>query len=536
MRYFRTRMRSTRFLLVSAAVGIVVLAGAAVATASLVGYPTDSVTVMTGCLTTNGTGAGNIVNVAASPSNPSKACGSNQKLVHLSGGTITRVTAGSGLTTTGSGGTGGSGYVDNGFASLGLLPGFALPQACSAGQFPDWGGVSGTWGCGTDQNTTYSAGTGLDLSNANAFSINSAYQLPQSCSSGQIPGWNAQTLAWACANDQNTTYSGADFALSGHDCPAGQFVSGINASGGLKCAAPTIDDLQGSACTFNGQPATLDISTDNTTGAVTMNCSAGHIYWTNNGGGSVGRSNLNGTGVNENFIQFSSLHSQPIGIDLDSNHIYVTSPTLGPNCVARANRDGTGLNECFMSVAGSGQADGGASPWGVAVDSGHIYWSNFFDAIGRSNLDGTSPSTLISSDFDNVFLPWQIAVNGSHIYWANDGGDSIGRANLNGGSVTTLITGADHPSGVAVDGSHIYWTNSSANTIGRANLDGTGVNQSFITGASSPDGVTVDGNHIYWANHSGGTIGRANLDGTNADQSFITGAIAPSDVVVTSEN
>ena len=269
MRYFRTRMRSTRFLLVSAAVGIVVLAGAAVATASLVGYPTDSVTVMTGCLTTNGTGAGNIVNVAASPSNPSKACGSNQKLVHLSGGTITRVTAGTGLTTTGSGGTGGSGYVDNGFATLGLLPGFSLPQNCGSNQVAKSSG-SNTWACANDANTTYSNGTGLDLSNTNEFSLNSNYQLPQNCTSGQFPDWGGQT--WACGNDQDTTYSGTDFATSGQDCQAGEFVTGIDGNGALKCAQPTVAELQGSPCTVNGQSSTLAVSTDNSSGVVTMTC------------------------------------------------------------------------------------------------------------------------------------------------------------------------------------------------------------------------------------------------------------------------
>jgi hypothetical protein len=213
-------MRGRRFLLVSAIVGLVVLGGSAIAYAA---YPTNSVAVMTGCLTTSGTGSGNIVNVAMG-TNPAKACGGNQKQIQLSGGTITRVTAGTGLTTSGSGGTGGSGYIDNGFASLGLLPSFALPQNCTSGQFPDWGGT--TWGCGTDQ---------------------------------------------------NTTYSGADFATSGQDCPAHQFATGIDANGALKCAKPSLGDLQGSPCTINGNQSTLQVSTDQTTGAVTMTCTRPYL-------------------------------------------------------------------------------------------------------------------------------------------------------------------------------------------------------------------------------------------------------------------
>jgi hypothetical protein len=267
MRYFRKRIRSRRFLLVSAIVGLVVLGGSAIAYAA---YPNNGVAVMTGCLTTSGTGSGQIVNVAMG-TNPAKACGANQKQVQLSGGTITRITAGTGLSTTGSGGTGGTGYINNGFATLGLQDSYALPQNCGPNQVPDWGGIENPkWICANDQNTTYSASTGLDLSNSKAFSIDSTYQLPQSCQNGQIPGWTGS--AWICADDQNTTYSGKDFATSGQDCPAGQFATGIDGNGALKCAQPTVDDLSGSPCNFDGHTSSLQVKTDGVTGAVSITC------------------------------------------------------------------------------------------------------------------------------------------------------------------------------------------------------------------------------------------------------------------------
>jgi len=205
MRDFRKRMRSRRFLVVSAVVGVVALAGTASVAYAV--YPTDSVTVMTGCLTTSGTSAGNIGSVAVGLT-PAKPCGSNQKLIHISGGTITSVTAGTGLT-----------------------------------------------GGGSD---------------------------------------GAVTL-----NDQDATYNGTNFATSGQDCPAHQFATGIDAKGVLKCAQPALSDLQGAACTANGQQSTLDVTTDDTTGAVSMTCQplTGNLDTTATLGPGVTLPVLNGTQV-----------------------------------------------------------------------------------------------------------------------------------------------------------------------------------------------------------------------------------------------
>lgn len=58
----------------------------------------------------------------------------------------------------------------------------------------------------TDEDTTYSAGTGLDLSST-TFSILNAFQLPQSCSDGEIPEYNSTSGGWSCGVD-NSAASG----------------------------------------------------------------------------------------------------------------------------------------------------------------------------------------------------------------------------------------------------------------------------------------------------------------------------------------
>jgi hypothetical protein len=254
------------------------------------------------------------------------------------------------------------------------------------------------------------------------------------------------------------------------------------------------------------------------------------VYWANDpndNGTTIGRANLDGSGVNASFITGTSgAHN----LAVDGAHIYWAN-CGGSGCagatIGRANLDGTGVNETFITGAS------GAS--GVAVDGGHIYWANLSSGtIGRANLDGTGVDQSFITGASN---PHSIAVDGAHIYWSNFGGTTIGRANLNGTAVDqSFITGASAPTGVAVDAAHVYWSNFTGNTIGRADLAGTGVDQSFLT-ASAPNGLAVDGAHIYWGNCgdstcTGTTIGRANLDGSGVNQSFISGVSGPSGIAV----
>jgi hypothetical protein len=255
------------------------------------------------------------------------------------------------------------------------------------------------------------------------------------------------------------------------------------------------------------------------------------VYWANfgtpgsGGGTTLGRANLDGSGVNESFITGASGASLPA---VDASHIYWTN--FNTNAVERANLDGTGVNPSFIT--------GASAPLGMAVDGAHVYWANCGSpscpgaTIGRANLDGTG----VNQSFVTGQSVTGVAVDAAYIYWSDFQGGTIGRANIDGsGANNNFITGAIKPGGVAVDGTHIYWVNwneGGGTTIGRANLDGSGVNQSFITGASGPCGVAVDSAHIYWGNLSINAIGRANLDGSGVNQSFITGANGPCGVAV----
>jgi virginiamycin B lyase len=249
------------------------------------------------------------------------------------------------------------------------------------------------------------------------------------------------------------------------------------------------------------------------------------IYWANHNDGTIGRANLDGTGVNQNFIinagvptgvaadgshiywgsvgeidranldgtRDDSFHidaHDPQGIAVDSSHIY----WVDGGQVQRANLDGTGAE----GMVGLGPATGG-----VAVDSSHIYWADRLNhTIGRANLDGTGVNQNFVTDAGTVFgrvefdAPTGVAVNGSSIYWGV--GDFVRQADLATGMSPRTLGGGHHPWGVAVEGSHTYFTNQSSNTVGRGNLDPGGFNPNFIVLPNIGDtgnlwGVAVDG-------------------------------------------
>lgn len=217
---------------VVAASCVVLLFGGSFAQA---GHSAGTIEDYTGCLKDDG---GMITSVKRG-SSPDKPCPPGYSQIHVSGGDISEVVAGTGL-------TGGS---QNGKATLSLASSFVLPQSCADGLVAQWNATAEEWGC---FNATYTAGTGLGLT-SNQFSIGSTYQLPQACAAAQVAKRNPTTGAWECATDEDTTYSGADFATSSQSCPRGEVTTGIGSTGGLNCAIDKDTTYSGANFATSGQ-------------------------------------------------------------------------------------------------------------------------------------------------------------------------------------------------------------------------------------------------------------------------------------------
>jgi virginiamycin B lyase len=209
-----------------------------------------------------------------------------------------------------------------------------------------------------------------------------------------------------------------------------------------------------------------------------------------------------------------------------------------PGAIGRASLDGTGVENRFI--------EGTLLSSGVAVDDEHIYWSNDYTvsedgrslpaAIGRANLDGTGVNQRFIPVGQPAHVPCGVAVDDSHIYWADSSAHTIGRADLDGTDVNRdFIPDADASCEIAVDGGHLYWT-SFAGAIRRADLNGANLDKDFIPPFSTPQGgnrirgLAVSAAHIYWSRVTvstsltpiSNTIGRANLNGNGVDQDFLT--------------
>jgi hypothetical protein len=196
---------------------------------------------------------------------------------------------------------------------------------------------------------------------------------------------------------------------------------------------------------------------------------------------------------------------------------------------------------------------------GVAVDAKYIYWANpSLGTIGREELGNPasiepafiSPGPVEFEIEAGVFeevesSPRYVAVDAGHVYWTNtgrtnpesgqplDGGGTIGRADIEGtpGSIEAdFIRGASNPQGIAVDAGHVYWANAANNSnkaaIGRAEIDGGEVEQTFFRTefGKTPQGVAVDGSHVYFnANdeNSDSYLERISLEGGEEEFTFI---------------
>lgn len=166
----------------TAVVALTVLAGTAFAALG------DTVKTYTGCLVTS---SGNVTKLKEGNSPLGAPCASGSVPIRVSSGDITSISGDTGIVVTNG---------QNGDVTIGLDAKYGLRQDCASGQVIKWNGSA--WACAADNDTQYSAGTGLQQSGTQ-FSVDPDYRV------------------------KNTP-----------DCDSGEFATGFGSSGDVQCAAP----------------------------------------------------------------------------------------------------------------------------------------------------------------------------------------------------------------------------------------------------------------------------------------------------------
>ena len=238
------------------------------------------------------------------------------------------------------------------------------------------------------------------------------------------------------------------------------------------------------------------------------------VYWGDYQGGTIGRANLDGTNVEDGFIQVGG---RPDGVAVNSTYIYWTNESAGT--IGRAKLDGTAVEPNFIT--------GIKTPRGLAVSPTAIFWASIgSQAIGRANLDGTMQNFALVPNAGTTVC--SIAIDSGHIYWGNSGLDSyIGRASLTGSGANAewVSLGTYTPCAVATNTVNVFFGDTgffaSGHEIGRVSASGAGLDKSIIGEAEGPCGMTVFEGKLYWANTGNDTIGVANTDATGQNEGLV---------------
>ncbi|HJS96113.1 MAG TPA: choice-of-anchor D domain-containing protein [Solirubrobacteraceae bacterium] len=199
------------------------------------------------------------------------------------------------------------------------------------------------------------------------------------------------------------------------------------------------------------------------------------VYWFDfgTGGSQISSVSRDGAGFTTVVTGMNLNDFGEASIAIAGGQIFWTEPV--ENAIGEANLDGSGVNHDFIT--------GAADPTGIAVSDGHIYWTNTVSGtIGEANLDGTD----VNQDFiTGLTSPQSLAATDSHLYFIDippsPSPETFGEANLDGSGVDqSFLTGVSGLA-LAVDSHHLYWSQPTVHgAVGEANLDGTDVNANLV--------------------------------------------------------
>jgi hypothetical protein len=358
-----------------------------------------------------------------------------------------------------------------------------------------WSGLTGVptgFADNLDDDTTYSAGTGLTLLGA-TFAISSTYQLPQGCIAGKIPEWTGSL--WVCADD-DTAGSGSFWSLTGNAGTTSSHFVGTTDNMTLTLAVNGTTALR--LVPTAGEPNVLGGAASNAASATA-------------GGVTIGGGAWNTVGINGNYATIAG------GISNTASDDY---STVGGGTSNTASGG-------YATIAGGGSNT--ASGAAATIAGGSVNTASGANAtVGGGSWNTASHSgATVSGGGTNTASGANATVGGGHGNTASGGGATVsgGGQNTASGDYDTVSGGYGNT--IAITNTHAAIGGGDGNTVGingyYATIAGGADNAASGWAAAVGGGTentatgyvaTVSGGAANTASGAGATVGGGGWDGS----------------------